>query len=209
MYCQQCRYVSFDHLDACPKCGQNWAEEKKKLGIEWLSPAEKAWLDPGWMKSAGEARDESLMQSGEDEFVFPEEKSASEKDPGYPINSEEETEVHVSAPAGHGGHQETDPGLKSDDSVLETGIDFSLDFSEEAEEKTGDISMNTGTGSDADAKPGPDTASDMEPDLDIGLEPDLDFPENADKGKKSFDLEQELEIDYPDLEFIESKEKDK
>ncbi|WP_150112170.1 hypothetical protein [Desulfonatronovibrio hydrogenovorans] len=44
MFCQKCRYVSFDHLGACPKCGHNWAEQKKKLGIDWLRPGEKSWL---------------------------------------------------------------------------------------------------------------------------------------------------------------------
>ena len=38
MYCIKCKYTSFDHLDNCPKCGNNWKETKKILNLDWLPP---------------------------------------------------------------------------------------------------------------------------------------------------------------------------
>ncbi len=209
MYCRKCRYVSFDHLAACPKCGQDWAEEKKKLGIEWLSPGEKAWLDPSLMKAAGEDRDEGLMPSGEEEFAFAENEETPDKEPEYFIKPEEELETRASAPAGPGSDQQADQEWKPADSGLDKDIDFTLDFSDESEEKAGSAAVDTAVESETAAEPKSGSASDLEPDLDTGLEPDLDFSEEAVKEKKADALEQEYEIDYPDLEFIESREKEK
>ena len=44
MYCKKCQYISHDHMDRCPKCGLNWNQERKKLGIEWLKPPQGSWL---------------------------------------------------------------------------------------------------------------------------------------------------------------------
>jgi|GEM_PF-4639180 len=32
-------------MDRCPKCGLDWARERKKLGIEWLKPPQGSWLE--------------------------------------------------------------------------------------------------------------------------------------------------------------------
>lgn len=209
MYCQKCRYVSFDHLAACPKCGQDWGDEKKKLGMEWLSPGEKAWLDPGLVKSAGEDREKGLMPSGEDEFAFAENEDASQETAEHIINPEEEVKTQVSAQTGPGTDQDTEEGLKPADPGLDKEIDFTLDFSDETEQKAEGAAMDAATESDAVAGPTFGGSSDLEPDLDVGLEPDLDFSEAAVKEEKADDLEQEYEIDYPDLEFIEPGEKEK
>ncbi|MFP4111330.1 MAG: hypothetical protein ACLFTF_09885 [Desulfonatronovibrio sp.] len=210
MYCRKCRYVSFDHLAACPKCGQDWVEEKRKLGIEWLmSPGEKAWLDPGLKKSADEHRDEEPAQHSGDEFAFPGDEERAEKESGYLISLEKEAGSKAFSRARSGLEQGADSGLKQADADLETDMDFSLDFSRETEEKGDDKSVGTAAESEAEAEPAPDAASDMEPDIDIGVEPDLDFSDEAPEKKQAVDLDQEYEIDYPDLEFIESDKKDK
>ncbi len=36
MYCKSCKYTSFDHLQACPRCGQDWSEVQKALNLDWL-----------------------------------------------------------------------------------------------------------------------------------------------------------------------------
>lgn len=45
MYCNKCRYVSHDYLSSCPKCGQDWSEEKKKMGLDWIVKQERGWLE--------------------------------------------------------------------------------------------------------------------------------------------------------------------
>ena len=68
MYCKKCRYTSFDHLSSCPKCGQDWMEEKKKLGIEWLWNGEKGWFEHNPENSAGQASGPERKLSQEDGF---------------------------------------------------------------------------------------------------------------------------------------------
>ena len=36
MYCKSCKYTSFDHLQSCPRCGQDWSEVQKALNLDWL-----------------------------------------------------------------------------------------------------------------------------------------------------------------------------
>lgn len=45
MYCNKCRYVSYDYLSSCPKCGQDWSEERKKMGLDWIVKQEHGWLE--------------------------------------------------------------------------------------------------------------------------------------------------------------------
>jgi hypothetical protein len=32
-------------MDTCPKCGLDWTRERKKLGIEWIKPSQRGWLE--------------------------------------------------------------------------------------------------------------------------------------------------------------------
>ena len=71
MYCKKCRYVSFDHLNKCPKCGLEWNEERKKLGIDWMVSAERGWLEHG--QSEEEVDEDFESQTGgiePDKFEF-------------------------------------------------------------------------------------------------------------------------------------------
>ncbi|UCH08358.1 MAG: hypothetical protein JSV55_05105 [Deltaproteobacteria bacterium] len=38
MKCPKCKYVTFDYLDTCPRCGKNMASEKAKYNISGLKP---------------------------------------------------------------------------------------------------------------------------------------------------------------------------
>ncbi|MFP4168538.1 MAG: hypothetical protein ACLFSY_06785 [Desulfonatronovibrionaceae bacterium] len=45
MYCLKCKYTSFDNLNKCPKCGQDWTATKKKINLEWIGYSETPWLE--------------------------------------------------------------------------------------------------------------------------------------------------------------------
>ncbi len=36
MKCPKCKYVTFDYLDTCPRCGKNMSSEKAKLNISGI-----------------------------------------------------------------------------------------------------------------------------------------------------------------------------
>jgi hypothetical protein len=38
MKCPKCKYVTFDYLDACPRCGKNMVSEKAKYNISGIRP---------------------------------------------------------------------------------------------------------------------------------------------------------------------------
>jgi hypothetical protein len=38
MKCPKCKYVTFDYLDTCPRCGKNMASEKAKYNISSIKP---------------------------------------------------------------------------------------------------------------------------------------------------------------------------
>jgi hypothetical protein len=40
MRCKKCGYYSFDYLDACPKCGADWKEDKERFNITAYKPEE-------------------------------------------------------------------------------------------------------------------------------------------------------------------------
>ena len=44
MYCKKCKFHSFDHVSACPKCGTDWEESRKALYLNWISATGVNWL---------------------------------------------------------------------------------------------------------------------------------------------------------------------
>ncbi|MFO7718302.1 MAG: hypothetical protein ACQESV_10125 [Thermodesulfobacteriota bacterium] len=46
MFCSKCKFTSFDHADACPRCGADWSATKKQLDLHWLRPNPAAWFPP-------------------------------------------------------------------------------------------------------------------------------------------------------------------
>ncbi|EFI32884.1 hypothetical protein Dthio_PD0198 [Desulfonatronospira thiodismutans ASO3-1] len=43
MFCTKCSYTSFDHLDHCPKCGYDWAAERRIFNVEWVQAPGDSW----------------------------------------------------------------------------------------------------------------------------------------------------------------------
>ena len=42
MKCPKCKYVTFDDLDRCKRCGASWVSERARFGVKDLSaPAER------------------------------------------------------------------------------------------------------------------------------------------------------------------------
>ena len=44
MYCKKCKFHSFDHVSACPKCGADWEESRKALYLNWITATGVNWL---------------------------------------------------------------------------------------------------------------------------------------------------------------------
>lgn len=44
MYCKKCRFHSFDHVGACPKCGAGWEETRKSLYLNWITATGVNWV---------------------------------------------------------------------------------------------------------------------------------------------------------------------
>ncbi len=146
MYCSKCKYISYDHMDTCPKCGLDWTEERKKLGIEWLEPALDGWLESGLEKSAGKVVDpDNLSFHSLQESDHPDQELLSLKEQGKAA-----------------------------------GDDFS-------------------------SSPGLDLSCDIDPGFES--EPDFQLQEKPAARKKPLHSGQDYEIDYPDLEIIDSDEK--
>ncbi|MFO8031616.1 MAG: hypothetical protein R6U22_03645 [Desulfohalobiaceae bacterium] len=36
MFCNKCKFTSFDQLESCPACGSNWQQIKRELNLDWL-----------------------------------------------------------------------------------------------------------------------------------------------------------------------------
>lgn len=52
MYCKKCKFHSYDHVAACPKCGADWEETRKALYLNWISGSGVNWLAPAAAKAA-------------------------------------------------------------------------------------------------------------------------------------------------------------
>ncbi|NCC25760.1 MAG: hypothetical protein EOM25_11305 [Deltaproteobacteria bacterium] len=44
MFCKKCKYHSSDHLNACPKCGQDWQSIRERLNLAWVRESNFLWL---------------------------------------------------------------------------------------------------------------------------------------------------------------------
>jgi hypothetical protein len=54
MYCSACKFTTFDHPSACPKCGVNWLPAKEKLNLGWITTRGYDWLVEGGAFHAAE-----------------------------------------------------------------------------------------------------------------------------------------------------------
>ncbi len=44
MYCKACGFHSFDYLNRCPQCGQNWEAVRKVLGLKGVEQSRGNWF---------------------------------------------------------------------------------------------------------------------------------------------------------------------
>jgi hypothetical protein len=54
MYCSACKFTTFDHPSACPKCGVDWLSAKEKLNLGWITTQGYDWLAEGGTFHAAE-----------------------------------------------------------------------------------------------------------------------------------------------------------
>ena len=77
MKCPKCKYVTFDYLDTCPKCGKNMSSEKARLNISGIKPNPPFVLGSltGDLNESGdELRVSESMQSGSEAMTLESEK---------------------------------------------------------------------------------------------------------------------------------------
>ncbi len=113
MFCSKCGYSSFDHLAQCPKCGYDWAAERRLFNVEWGQAPGDPWM------SAGQAgRNEETEVSGEG-------YQEGSRMQGTTRSSEEEENTHASdlSPEEHRKNEEAE----------EEASEFSLDLGSELE----------------------------------------------------------------------------
>ena len=217
MYCKKCKYISFDHLAACPKCGQDWIEEKKMLGLDGIKTGEKSWLDPSLMAPAEveEEYEQASFAADDIEFKTDEYEEASDADMFYHGDLDSEPEVEVVPQSKSEPDPDMDPGFEKLEHALhenDTEPDFEEPEFEIAESDFDKVDQDIKKSEAAD-----EHAEESTELIEPGLEPDLDFPGldlNEQKMEKSADNREEIqdagteyEIEYPNLEFIESEKK--
>jgi len=56
MYCKKCKFHSFDHVSACPKCGADWEETRKALYLNWITANGINWVAPAPSAPAAAAK---------------------------------------------------------------------------------------------------------------------------------------------------------
>jgi len=68
MKCPKCKYITFDYLDACPRCGKDISAEKAKLNIFTIKPNPPSLLDSliGDLDDSSVDLTESIKEGTED-----------------------------------------------------------------------------------------------------------------------------------------------
>ena len=161
MKCPKCKYVTFDYLDACPKCGKNMSSEKAKLNISGIKPNPPFVLGSltGDLNESGERLTVSEpMKAGSEEMTLEreeiyddgseldiniDEEPVSESDDGTEIDlgdlgltdEDKGVEVDFVSDAGSGAEkQETQKKSEDVDLGLEdVELDLDLEGDEESE----------------------------------------------------------------------------
>jgi hypothetical protein len=193
MYCKSCKFTSFDHLQACPRCGQDWSDVQKALNLDWLveqvsqsrgqdspylRPEELAFQDRKEAVAAGEAGQEA----GGLEFSSLEENSHQAAQTGL-IDFELDEDTEDSAQNDEDEIVISEPEIDLD---AETSL---LDFSDEGQEEAvqegegeeeisfpelDELFSVRGSAQDSETSPAPDAAHEVDDDLDVLMDLDLE-----------------------------------
>jgi len=207
MFCPKCRYTSFDHLPACPKCAYEWSEQKKTFNMEWMVPTATEGMNIFTPASPeGQAQPEEAVPStgtsSQSETVAEEEIDLEEAD----LESVGD-EASLSG-TGSGAGQEKSAGQEAshevDEEISFEGLqDFFTDLTEEGgEELTKDSEAASGPeGGDTDAPI-------QEPDLEIELEDQSAEEEQAPEEPTTVEQD-DLDLDISSiLEDIDNESED-
>lgn len=108
-----------------------WIEERKKLGVEWLKPTEKGWLETD-TDDAGQEVEPQASRSGPDDFAFDPENSGEgdgsllfteDHDPGF-----EEEPVQTQAGPGDFDVDPDELTVPGSEPEIDAGLEPDLDF---------------------------------------------------------------------------------
>ena len=120
MKCPKCKYVTFDYLDTCPKCGKNMSSEKARLNISGIKPNPPFVLGSltGDLNESGdELRVSESMQSGSEAMTLESEKiydDGSELDINIDEEALAESDEVTDLDLGDLGLSEEDQGVEVD-----------------------------------------------------------------------------------------------
>ena len=150
MYCKKCRFHSFDHVAACPKCGADWEETRKALYLSWITSSGVNWVAQVAAKAAPAASPvspESVMDvsGAEDELshlIAPAPMPPSSKDADIDVSLFPELDFTSEEPAAKPAPPSAPkPPTKADDDLFLDSmpvedmpeLDFSASFDAPAE----------------------------------------------------------------------------
>jgi hypothetical protein len=144
MYCQKCKYTSFDHYKKCPSCGTEWAETLKELNLTWLEPTESAWFEED-EDNAGVYSQSSTpsTQTNEEEFLleFDQEAAGSGDEK---IESGQGSARDQESPRQYEPDEDADFALQAYSSTEDTKTEDSISSSEAPPSTaTGEVSRQT------------------------------------------------------------------
>ena len=159
MKCPKCKYITFDYLDTCPRCGKDMSAEKAKLSIFSIKPDPPSLLG----SLTGDLNGSSIELRVPESIKKPAEDMDLRGEEVYDDGSELNINIDEEPMGGPGEPADLEVGdlaSSDDESALEIGEEALSESGEEAELDLGDLST-----------------ADEEKELDLDFVPDAISPE--------------------------------